>query len=284
MSSVRSVEQVFKSISTVEGAGFCLKRAFGFHQVPKLDPFLLLDDFHSARPADYLPGFPWHPHRGIETVSYVLEGRVEHGDSMGNKGSIESGDVQWMTAGSGIVHQEMPHGNADGNLWGFQLWTNLPASCKMMAPRYQEIQQRAIPEVAFEGGIRVKLICGHLEGVQGPVRDIVTKPEYLDVRIPAKVSWQHEVAEGHTVFAYVIEGQGKFGSLAAAPLGVDHVVVFGSGDSVAVTAGARGVRFLLISGKPLGEPVAWAGPIVMNTEAELQTAFEEYENGTFLRH
>jgi hypothetical protein len=262
--------------------------------VPELDPFLLLDDFHSARPEDYLAGFPWHPHRGIETITYVLEGTVEHGDSMGNAGVISSGDVQWMTAGSGIVHQEMPKGRADGHLWGFQLWANLPASHKMMAPRYRGIEARDIPEVRLAGGAaatgarddngaRVKVICGEVEGVRGPVRDIVTDPEYIDVSLPPGAAFARRAHRGCTAFAYVIEGTGTF-----QPNGDPHdresLVIFDDGDELAVTAGDAGVRFLLVSGKPIGEPIAWWGPIVMNTQEELQLAFDEYDQGTFLKH
>ena len=294
MSFIRKVRKVLKSKPTLEGAGVHLKRAFGWHHVPELDPFLLLDDFHSARPEDYLAGFPWHPHRGIETITYVIEGTVEHGDSMGNTGVISSGDVQWMTAGSGIVHQEMPKGREDGHLWGFQLWANLPAENKMMEPRYRGIEARDIPEVVLAeggaaatdvrgGGTRVKIICGEVEGVRGPVRDVVTDPEYLDVTLPPGASFTRRVPRGHTVFAYVIEGAGTF-----QPNGDPHdresLVIFDEGDEIAVTVGAAGVRFLLVSGKPIGEPIAWWGPIVMNTQEELQLAFDEYDQGTFLKH
>jgi hypothetical protein len=294
MSFIRKVRKVLKSKPTLEGAGVHLKRAFGWHHVPELDPFLLLDDFHSARPEDYLAGFPWHPHRGIETITYVIEGTVEHGDSMGNTGVISSGDVQWMTAGSGIVHQEMPKGRADGHLWGFQLWANLPASHKMMKPRYRGIEARDIPEVALAeggaaatdvrgGGTRVKIICGEVEGVRGPVRDVVTEPEYIDVSLPPGASFARRVHRGYTAFAYVIEGAGTF-----QPNGDPHdhesLVIFDDGDELAVTAGDAGMRFLLVSGKPIGEPIAWWGPIVMNTQEELQLAFDEYDQGTFLKH
>ena len=292
---------VLKSKATIEGAGVRLKRAFGFHQVPQLDPFLLLDDFHSNDPKDYLSGFPWHPHRGIETVSYVLHGVLEHGDSIGNAGAIQSGDVQWMTAGSGIIHQEMPKGGKDGLMWGFQLWANLPASHKMMNPRYQEVKSEQIPRITREGGVNMRVICGEVNGVRGPVRDIITDPEFLDVELPANSRFLHTVKREHTVFAYVIQGKGYFdegrNSYAyeveganyfdlkrECLIGPESVVIFDDGDQLAFTTAGEPVRFLLISGKPLHEPVAWYGPIVMNTQDELRKAFEEYQNGTFIKH
>ena len=285
MDAIRKVVLVRQSVPTLEGAGVRLKRAFGFHQVPNLDPFLLFDDFRGGKPADYEAGFPWHPHRGIETITYMLDGRVEHGDSMGNQGVIGPGDIQWMTAGSGIIHQEMPKGDQRGVMGGFQLWANLPASRKMMAPRYQEIKAAQIPEVEQPGGIRIKVVCGRLGDTVGPVRDIVIDPEYLDVQIPGGGSWSHPIKAGHAVFAYVFAGSGRFGPAPEDVLGSDGIlVVFGDGGAVAVAAEAEGVRFLLVSGLPLREPVAWGGPIVMNTQAELETAFAEYEQGTFLKH
>jgi quercetin 2,3-dioxygenase len=302
MPKTRKIKKVWKSTPTIEGAGVHLKRAFGNHQVPQLDPFLLLDDFHSDNPADYVAGFPWHPHRGIETITYVLHGSVEHGDSMGNKGAISSGDVQWMTAGSGIVHQEMPKGVPDKLLWGFQLWANLPASHKMMAPRYRDVKSGQIPEAKLDSGARVKVVCGSVNGVSGPVGEIVTDPEVLDVSLPSHASFTHPAKSGHTVFAYVIEGKGYF-DRARAPYGFEviganyfdfkrdclispeHLVLYErEGDGISVTAGETPLRFLLVSGKPIGEPVAWYGPIVMNTQEELETAFEEYRQGTFLKH
>jgi hypothetical protein len=262
-----------------------------------LDPFLLLDDFRSETPDKYLPGFPWHPHRGIETITYVLDGDVEHGDSLGNEGVIRSGDVQWMTAGSGIIHQEMPKGDAQGRMYGFQLWANLPAGSKMMDPRYREVQQAEIPEVATASGASVKVISGEVEGVRGPVQDIMTEPEYLDVSLSAGSMFTHEVKPGHTIFAYVIAGEGYFdparerdGSVAggqggSGPAGDGTLVAYDEGgDTVTVVAEASPVRFLLISGKPLREPVAWRGPVVMNTRDELRTAFEELNKGTFIKH
>jgi redox-sensitive bicupin YhaK (pirin superfamily) len=283
MVQLREVNRVFKSRPTIEGAGVYLKRAFGSNEVPLFDPFLLLDDFHSDNPADYIKGFPWHPHRGIETVTYVLHGEVEHRDSMGNKGIIRSGDVQWMTAGSGIIHQEMPKGQKDGLMWGFQLWANLPASHKMMPPRYRDVKSSQIPEITLDAGTKVKVISGEVNGVSGPVEDIVTDPEYLDVTVPAKSTFQHPVKRGHAVFAYVTGGAGHFDQ-SERLLGPESLALFGDGDEVNVTTENNPVRFLLISGRPIGEPVAWYGPIVMNTQEELRVAFEEYQNGTFLKH
>ena len=302
MSKVRKIKKVWKSKPTLEGAGVHLERAFGFQEVPELDPFLLLDDFHSDNPKDYLPGFPWHPHRGIETITYVLFGKVEHGDSMGNKGTISSGDVQWMTAGSGIVHQEMPKGSKDGLMWGFQLWANLPRSQKMMDPRYRDVKRNQIPEVALDSGAKVKIICGRVNGVSGPVKDIVTDPEYLDVSMPPGTTFARPVTSGHTLFAYVIEGKGYFdegrNSYAHEMIGSNYfdfkreclmspenLVLFGrEGDQMVATTETTPVHFLLVSGKPIGEPVAWYGPIVMNTQEELRIAFEEYEKGTFIKY
>jgi redox-sensitive bicupin YhaK (pirin superfamily) len=299
--SMRSIKRVSASRATLEGAGVHLKRAFGFQQSPDLDPFLLLDDFHSDNPGDYISGFPWHPHRGIETITYMLYGEIDHGDSMGNKGVIRSGDVQWMTAGSGIIHQEMPKGREDGLMWGFQLWANLPASHKMMQPRYREIERAEIPEQILDTGVRVKIIAGEVGGVKGPVRDIVTEPEYLDVSVPASGAFSHSIPRDHTVFAYVVEGSGYFEPRRdpyayemvgrnyfdlerGSAIGSENLVIYGEGDALSITAEKGGLRFLLVSGKPIGEPVAWYGPIVMNTQEELRIAFEEYRNGTFLKY
>ncbi|MFH1834255.1 MAG: pirin family protein [bacterium] len=289
MSETRVVEKVFSARPTLEGAGVRLKRVFGFGEAPELDPFLLLDDFHSDDPADYLAGFPWHPHRGIETITYLLRGRVEHGDSMGNSGVIGPGDVQWMTAGSGIIHQEMPRGDPQDTgrwtlLWGFQLWANLPASHKMMDPRYQDMKSDRVPEVDLGGGAVARIICGSVGGVAGPVQDIVTEPEYLDVSVPADSRLTHPVRRGRTVFAYVIDGAGEFGEKGAAEVGRESAALFGDGDQVSVTTRQAPIRFLLVSGRALGEPVAWRGPIVMNTEQELRLAFQEYQEGTFVKH
>ena len=301
MSTVRRIKKVWKSKPTIEGAGVHLKRAFGFYEVPQLDPFLLLDDFRSDNPAHYLKGFPWHPHRGIETITYVLQGVVEHGDSMGNRGQISSGDVQWMTAGNGIIHQEMPKGDKKRVMSGFQLWANLPAANKMMNPRYRDVKNEQIPEISLKGGIKAKIVCGKLDGVEGPVRDIVTDPEYLDITVPAKATFTHPVKKGQNVFAYVIEGEGYFDagrdSYGHEVVGDNYfdfkrscickdetLVLYGNGDEVSVTSEEKGVRFLLVSGRPINEPVAWYGPIVMNTQEELKLAFEEYQNGTFIKH
>ena len=283
MGTVRHVRKTLKGQPTLEGAGVRLRRLFGYPQVPEFDPFLLLDHFGSSDPADYLAGFPWHPHRGIETITYMLAGEVEHGDSLGNKGVIHSGDVQWMTAGSGIIHQEMPAGGPDGVMGGFQLWANLPAVHKMMAPRYREVLSRDIPEVTDEGAT-VKVICGQVRGITGPVRDIVIEPEYLDVTLSALSRFVHHVPASHTAFAYVFEGSARFGGGAGStPATVaGHVALFGDGDEVSAEAEGQGARFLLVAGKPLGEPIAWRGPIVMNTQEELRTAFEQYHDGTFI--
>jgi quercetin 2,3-dioxygenase len=300
MAENRKIRKVFKSKPTLEGAGVHLRRVFGNSEVPLFDPFLLLDDFRNTDPYQYSKGFPWHPHRGIETITYILKGDVEHGDSMGNKGVITSGDMQWMTAGSGIIHQEMPRGDNEGVMEGFQLWANLPGSRKMMDPRYRDIKSSQVPEVVTKSGAQVKVICGTVEGKQGPVRDVVIDPEYLDVTLPALSEFVHKTPRGHTVFAYVIGGKGVFcnerNPYAYDALGVNYfdmerdqyihngtAVLFGDGDQVTVSAQGEPVRFLLISGKPINEPVAWYGPIVMNTEEELQLAFDEYQNGTFIK-
>ena len=301
MTENRRIKKVFKSKPVIEGAGVHLRRVFGNSEVPLFDPFLLLDDFRNTDPYQYIKGFPWHPHRGIETITYVLTGDVEHGDSMGNKGTITSGDIQWMTAGSGIIHQEMPQGNKDGVMEGFQLWANLPGARKMMGPRYRDIKSAQVPEVRTKSGARVKVICGVVEGTKGPVRDIVIDPEYLDVTVPPASEFVHSTKRGHTAMAYVISGKGVFCNerdpFAYDASGENYfdmerdpyihnktAVLFGDGDQVAVSAQDEAVRFLLISGKPIGEPVAWYGPIVMNTEEELAIAFKEYQAGTFIKH
>ncbi len=301
MTESRKIRKVLKSKPTIEGAGVHLKRVFGYSQVPLFDPFLMLDDFRSDNPEYYRKGFPWHPHRGIETITYVLKGDVEHGDSMGNKGVISSGDVQWMTAGSGIIHQEMPKGDSKGRMFGFQLWANLPKSRKMMAPRYRDVKRKQIPEVVLANGTKVRIICGRVKDQEGPVRDIVIDPEYIDVTVPARSEFIHPTKRGHTVFAYVIEGKGYF-CKEKNPFSYEvetthyfdmqrdpfvrneNLVLFDEGDQVVVTTEKEAVRFLLMSGRPIGEPVAWYGPIVMNTEEELRIAFEEYQKGTFIKH
>jgi len=300
MPESRKIRKVIGARPTIEGAGVHLRRALGFQDPHLCDPFLLFDDFRSDRPQEYLPGFPWHPHRGIETITYVLHGDVEHGDSLGNSGVIGAGDVQWMTAGSGIVHQEMPKGDSEGRMHGFQLWANLPAAHKMMDPRYRGILASQIPEVRDADGATVKVIAGNLDGVTGPVRDVVTGPEYLDVSLPAGRSFTRPTPRGHTVLAYVIGGQAVFcqqrnpfaydaeGSsyfdLERSPaIGDRHLVVFGDGEQVIVGAEEQPARFLLISGQPLGEPIAWYGPIVMNTNEELRAAQEDLRRGTFIK-
>ena len=296
----RKIKKVFKSQPVLEGAGVHLKRAMGNKEVPQFDPFLLLDDFRSDHPGDYLKGFPWHPHRGIETVTYVLRGTVEHKDSMGNSGVISPGDVQWMTAGSGIIHQEMPKGDKAGAIYGFQLWANLPASRKMMDPRYQEVKQSDIPEIVLDNGTKIKLICGSYKNTKGPVRDIVVDPEYLDITVPAHSEFVHATKRGYTVFAYVIDGQGflcrertpfsyeaygeNYFDITREPYASNGtLVLFDDGDEVSVQTEDKSIRFLLISGKPIGEPIAWYGPVVMNTQKELEIAFREYQNNTFIK-
>jgi redox-sensitive bicupin YhaK (pirin superfamily) len=283
MTSVRTVAWTAPSRPTLEGAGVHLRRAFGFGREKLFDPFLMMDDFRGDDPAQYRVGFPWHPHRGIETITYVLAGEVDHADSMGNEGTIAGGDVQWMTAGSGIIHQEMPRGDATGRMGGFQLWANLPANRKMLAPRYQRIDAAQIP-VARQPGVRVRVIAGSVDGVRGPVADIVIQPEYFDVEVEPGASWAHRTEAGHTAFAYVFAGAARFGdagSLIVADLG--RIVLLGDGDLVQATAGAAGTRFLFVSGKPLHEPIAWSGPIVMNTRQELHVAWRELDAGTFVK-
>ncbi|WP_455367354.1 pirin family protein [[Eubacterium] cellulosolvens] len=279
---MKTIEKLLKSKPTIEGAGVHLKRAFGYHEVKILDPFLLLDDFHSNNPKDYLAGFPWHPHRGIETVTYMIRGTVEHGDSIGNKGVINSGDVQWMTAGSGIIHQEMPK-DFTGMMQGFQLWVNLPSSHKMMDPRYRGITANHIPEVKIDDGIRVKIIAGELNNIKGPVHDLVVDVEYLDVMIPPRMEFAHKIDEKYKTFAYVFEGSGFF-SEKDKLIKKEHLVLFNNDDRLRIRTAENNLRFLLVSGIPIGEPVAWYGPIVMNTQKELEQAFEEYQNGTFIKN
>jgi quercetin 2,3-dioxygenase len=278
---VRTVKSVLRGRGAVDGAGVKLKRVFGFSEVPNFDPFLLLDDFRNDNPDDYIAGFPWHPHRGIETVTYLLSGQVKHGDSLGNSGLLKGGDIQWMTAGSGIIHEEMPE-QVEGTLFGMQLWVNLPKSNKMMPPRYQDISAATVPVVELEGGGRVRVLAGRFDETEGPVKDVVVAPTYLDVELPMGASFECEVKAGHTVFAYLLLGSARLAP-DAAETPAQHVALFNDGTSVVVEAGVEGTRFILVSGKPLGEPVAWQGPIVMNTDAELQLAFQEYRDGTFLK-
>lgn len=284
MKNGRKIRKIIQAKPTIEGAGVHLKRVFGNSEVPLFDPFLLLDDFRSANPDHYLAGFPWHPHRGIETITYVLNGVVAHGDSMGNTGVISAGDTQWMTAGSGIVHQEMPSGDDHGRMDGFQLWANLPGSHKMMAPRYRDIKNSQVPQVSLESGVRIKVICGRVGENEGPVTGIIIDPEYLDVTVPANVLFEHPVQRGRTVFAYVIEGQGYFDETKNRLMENGRLCLYADGDHISVTTDDDPVRFLLISGNPIGEPIAWSGPIVMNTDEELKIAFEEYRSGTFIKH
>jgi hypothetical protein len=297
--SIRPVKRIVEARPTIEGAGVRLRRAFGFGDTAETDPFLLLDDFRNERPADYLAGFPWHPHRGIETITYVLSGTVSHGDSLGNAGMLGAGDVQWMTAGRGILHQEMPQGDPQGRMHGFQLWANLPASLKMTTPRYQDVVSREIPEVVDDDGTRVRVVCGSFWGRKGPVDGIAADPSYVDVSVPPGRRKTLPVDTRRSAFAYVFEGSGTFRD-ASAPFGVltdqpgpvervvreqtgnRSLVLFGAGDEVSVQAGDQGIRFLLVSGKPIEEPVAWYGPIVMNTQEELQQAYAELEAGTFI--
>ena len=298
--SIRPVRKHTKSQAAIEGAGVHLNRAFGFGEPTEFDPFLLLDDFRNERPEDYMAGFPWHPHRGIETITYVLAGSVEHGDTIGNRGIITPGDVQWMTAGRGIYHQEMPHGDADGRMHGFQLWANLPSALKMTEPRYQEIKSPDIPEVIDDDGTAARIICGSFWGAKGPVEGIAADPVYIDVSVPPGKLKTMPVEMMHHAFAYVFAGSGRFQN-ASAPQAVPtedllteeisystpaenrSLILFDKGDYVTVQAGEEGMRFLLVSGRPLQEPVAWHGPIVMNTQQELRQAFSDLQNGTFIQ-
>ncbi|MSO30944.1 MAG: pirin family protein [Acidobacteria bacterium] len=298
--SIRPVKRVLQSRPTLEGAGVQLRRAFGFGDTTEFDPFLLLDDFRNDNPDDYLAGFPWHPHRGIETITYVLAGTVDHGDSLGNRGSLGAGDVQWMTAGSGILHQEMPKGDPQGRMHGFQLWANLPSSLKMTTPRYQDVLAGDIPEITDDDGTRVRVICGDFWGKSGPVDGVAADPRYLDLFVPPGVRKRLQVETTRNAFAYVFGGSGTFRDAseprevqtdrvgAIEPLGPPDIgnrslVVFDSGDEVVVQAGDTGIRFLLVSGQPIEEPVAWHGPIVMNTKEQLQQAYAELREGTFIK-
>jgi redox-sensitive bicupin YhaK (pirin superfamily) len=298
--SIRPVKSIIESQPTIEGAGVKLRRAFGFGDSREFDPFLLLDDFRNEHPEDYLPGFPWHPHRGIETITYVLSGTVHHGDSLGNRGAMGPGDVQWMTAGSGILHQEMPQGDAAGRMHGFQLWANLPRALKMTDPRYQDIVSADIPEVTDDDGTKVRVICGDFWGQKGPVVGVAADPRYLDISVPPGKRKTFPVDSSRHAFAYVFAGSGSFRD-ASAPRSVAtervgpgasddidftgnrSLVLFDSGDEVSVQAGPDGIRFLLVSGRPLEEPVAWQGPIVMNTPSELRQAYAELRDGSFIK-
>jgi quercetin 2,3-dioxygenase len=297
--SIRAVKKVIASKPTLEGAGVKLRRAFGFGETSDYDPFLLFDDFRNDRPEDYLAGFPWHPHRGIETITYVLAGTVDHGDSLGNRGSLGAGDIQWMTAGSGILHQEMPKGDPAGRMHGFQLWANLPSSLKMTAPRYQDVQGKDVPEVVDDDETRVRVVCGSFWGKSGPVEGVAADPRYLDIFVPPGVRKVLPVETSNHAFAYVFQGSGTFRD-ASSPravqtdivgtgverpdfIGNRSLILFDRGDEVVVQAGDEGIRFLLVSGKPIEEPVAWYGPIVMNTQHELRVALDELNRGTFIK-
>jgi len=299
--SLRPVRQISATTPTLEGAGVRLQRAFGFGKTAEFDPFLLFDDFRSDNPADYLAGFPWHPHRGIETITYVLAGEVAHGDSLGNQGRMTAGDIQWMTAGSGIMHQEMPKGDAQGRMHGFQLWANLPAALKMTDPRYQDVPSSAVPEVTEDDGTRARILCGEFWGQKGPVEGIAADPRYLDISVPPHKLRRIPVETTHNAFAYVFAGSGVFRDASApravltesatnpaAPAVYDaanhSLVLFDRGDEIVVQAGPEGIRFLLVSGKPLEEPVAWHGPIVMNTQEEIRQAMADLHTGNFIRH
>ncbi len=293
--SVRPVKQVIHPKPTLEGAGVRLQRGFGFGSTNEFDPFLLFDDFRNDNPADYLAGFPWHPHRGIETITYVLTGTVDHGDSLGNRGSLGAGDIQWMTAGSGIMHQEMPKGDPQGRMHGFQLWANLPASLKMTKPRYQDVPAKDVPEVTDDDGTKVRVVCGEFWGQKGPVEGVAADPRYLDISVPPRTRRVLAVESSRHAFAYVFAGSGTFRD-ASAPRAVRNelmndeydlsnrsLVLFDSGDEIVVESGDEGIRFLLVSGQPIEEPVAWYGPIVMNTQTELRQAMRELQLGTFIR-
>jgi redox-sensitive bicupin YhaK (pirin superfamily) len=299
--SIRPVKRITQSTPTMEGAGVRLRRAFGFGDTSDFDPFLMMDDFRNERPSDYSAGFPWHPHRGIETITYVLAGAVEHGDSLGNRGTLRAGDVQWMTAGSGIMHQEMPSGDPQGRMHGFQLWANLPANLKMTRPRYQDVPSTAVPQVVDDDGTRVRVICGEFWGQRGPVDGVAADPRYLDISVPAGKRKRLKVEDFRQAFAYIFEGSASFadasqpfGVLREAEVGGEEIlvrdsvgnrslVVFGPGDEISVQAGDEGVRFLLVSGRPLREPIAWHGPIVMNTQDEIRQALTDLRTGAFIK-
>lgn len=299
--SIRPVKSISGTQPTLEGAGVHLHRVFGFGDTSQTDPFLMMDDFRNDEPEKYTAGFPWHPHRGIETITYVLAGSVDHADSLGNSGSLGPGSVQWMTAGSGILHQEMPKGDSQGRMHGFQLWANLPASLKMTTPRYQDIAGEHIPEYSDDDGTVVRVVTGEWRGKRGPVDGVAADPQYLDVSVPAGIRKRIPIDAYRSAFAYVFEGNAWFKD-ASAPQGVlvekevageelnirdlsgdRTMILFDTGDSVVVQAGDEGCRFLLVSGAPIKEPVAWHGPIVMNTDAEIKQAMRELQNGSFIR-
>ena len=298
MNKTRKIKTILKAENVTEGAGVRLKRIFGNNDTALTDPFLLLDDFHSNKREDYIKGFPWHPHRGIETITYVLHGEVRHGDSIGNSGTISDGDVQWMTAGSGIIHEEMPQGDNNGLMWGFQLWASLPHSEKMCRPLYRDVNNAMIPVVKLDNGTEIKIISGEINGIKGPFADIAIKPEYLDITLPAGVSFSRPFVNDHTVFAYIIKGdisvqEDEPPAVETKQIHDDgknkitfpkeQLILFDEGDVVSITGGEGGARFLLVSGKPLKEPVAWYGPIVMNTDEEIKTAIRDLKDGTFIK-
>ena len=300
--SIRAAKKIVQAKPTMEGAGVKLHRAFGFGDTDEVDPFLLLDDFRNDTPEDYQAGFPWHPHRGIETITYILAGNVEHQDSLGNQGNLGAGDIQWMTAGSGIMHQEMPRGDTQGRMHGFQLWANLPSAHKMDNPRYQDITSAEIPEVVADDGTTARIICGDFWGKKGPVEGVAANPCYLDITVPANITCRLPVDTHAQAFAYIFQGDGQFAD-ASAPMGVltektlpngeefirrettgnRSLILFSAGDEVVVTAGEKGLRFLLVSGRPIKEPVAWHGPIVMNTQAEIRQAMQDLNTNNFIK-
>ncbi len=282
METNRKISRIIHGQPTSDGAGVRLTRIFGFYEQGLLDPFLMLDYFGSENPNDYIAGFPWHPHRGMETVTYMLDGKVEHSDSMGNSGVIGKGDIQWMTAGSGIIHQEMPQ-NTGGRMGGFQLWVNLPKSAKMIAPRYQDIPASKVQTVTLENGVKVKVLAGTFQGTRGPVENIIADPEYFDVEMPENSEFVMPVNTDYTVFAYLYEGSARFDENRTDPMRAGQGALFGKGPQVKAMTGASKARFILISGKPIGEPIAWRGPIVMNTEAELNEAFKELREDQFIK-
>lgn len=283
MQKYRNIRFMKQSTPTMEGAGVKLKRVFSQPEAELLDPFLLLDNFGSSNYKDYILGFPYHPHRGIETITYMLQGEVDHKDSLGNGGTIHPGDVQWMTAGSGIIHEEMPQ-KSEGGLRGFQLWANLPSTHKMMDPRYRDVRKNDIPLVSPQEGVEIRIVSGKIGGVEGPVKDIVIKPEYYDITLEPHTTYEHQVAPEHTVFAYLFQGKGYFEEKLEQLISSDRLIVFSPGDTVKITSNDEMMRFLLVSGQPIREYIAWRGPIVMNSHEELRLAFEEYRNGTFLKH
>jgi hypothetical protein len=277
---MRKIKKILQAKPTLEGAGVHLQRVFGYYDTPSFDPFLMLDDFRNDDPAKYLAGFPWHPHRGIETITYMLEGSAEHGDSIGNKGVIRRNEVQWMTAGSGIIHQEMPKPDEKGRMYGFQLWANLPASHKMIDPRYQEIKAEEIPVVKLPSGEEIKIICGSYQDVKGPVKDIVIDPQFWDVKIPAERETELPTPEGHTCFIYAFAGEAR---IEGHNVVNRQIILFADGDRIKIKSGPEGFRMLFLCGKPLNEPISWRGPIVMNTRKEIDQAFRDLQQGTFIK-